>query len=60
LIVAVEEARHASNTHPTSLDSASRDPLLVLFAAYPLHLVACARLIGGIALPGAHDSWRPD
>jgi hypothetical protein len=33
------------------LDSASRDPLRVLFAAYPLHLVACARQIGGIALP---------
>jgi hypothetical protein len=35
--------------HSTSLDSVSRDPLRVPFAAYPLHPVACARLIGDIA-----------
>lgn len=42
--------RQASNVHATSLDSVSRDPLRVPFAAYPLHPVACARLIGDIAM----------
>jgi len=32
----------------TSLDSVSRDPRRVPFAAYPLHPVICARLIGDI------------
>lgn len=34
----------------TSLDLVSRDPLRVPLAAYPLHPVACARLIGDIAV----------
>lgn len=34
----------------TSLDSVSRDPQRVPFAAYPLHPVACARLIGDLAV----------
>jgi hypothetical protein len=38
------------NVHATSLDSVSRDPLRVPFAAYPLHPVACARLIGDITV----------
>jgi hypothetical protein len=42
--------RQASNVQATSLDSVSRDPLRVPFAAYPLHPVACARLIGDIAI----------
>jgi hypothetical protein len=42
--------RQASNIHATSLDSVSRDPLRVPFAVYPLHPVACARLIGDIAV----------
>lgn len=42
--------RQASNIHATSLNSVSRDPLRVPFAAYPLHPVACARLIGDIAM----------
>ena len=42
--------RQASNVHATSLDSVSRDPQRVPFAAYPLHPVACARLIGDIAV----------
>jgi hypothetical protein len=33
----------------TSLDLVSRDPLRVPFAAYPLHPVACARIIGDLA-----------
>ena len=40
--------RQMSNIHSTSLDSVSRDPLRVPFAAYPLHPVACARLIGDV------------
>ena len=42
--------RRVSKVHATSLDSVSRDPLRVPFAAYPLHPVACARLIGDIAV----------
>jgi hypothetical protein len=34
----------------TSLDSVSRDPQRVPFAAYPLHRGACARLIGDLAV----------
>lgn len=36
--------------HASSLDTVSRDPLRVPFAAYPLHPIACARLIGDIAV----------
>jgi len=42
--------RQASNIHATSLDSVSRDPLRVPFAAYPRYPVACAGLIGDIAM----------
>ena len=49
----------------TSLDSVSRDPQRVPFAAYPLHPVACARLIGDLAVftvqtsgPALADSLR--
>lgn len=34
----------------TSMDSVSRDPLRVPFAAYPLNPVACARIIGDLAM----------
>jgi hypothetical protein len=34
----------------TSLDSVSRDPARVPFAVYPLHPVACARIIGDYAV----------
>ena len=40
----------AWNIHATSLDSVSRDPLRVPFAAYPLHPLACASLIGDTAV----------
>lgn len=49
----------------TSLDSVSRDPARVPFAAYPLHPVACARIIGDYAIfhvetsgPSLADSLR--
>jgi hypothetical protein len=49
----------------TSLDSVSRDPARVPFAAYPLHPVACARIIGDYAVfhvetsgPALADSLR--
>jgi hypothetical protein len=38
------------NVSATSLDTVSRDPQRVPFAAYPLHAVACARLIGDLAV----------
>ena len=37
------------NTHATSTDSVSR-PTRVPFAVYPLHPVACARIIGDLAI----------
>jgi hypothetical protein len=42
--------RQPSDVHATSMDSVSRDPQRVSFAAYPLHPVACARLIGDLAV----------
>ncbi len=62
-------ARHreqtAADVTATSLDSVSRDPQRVPFAAYPLHPVACARLIGDLAVfnvettgPALADSLR--
>lgn len=49
----------------TSLDSVSRYPVRVPFAAYPLHPVACARIIGDYAIfhvetsgPALADSLR--
>ena len=38
------------HVHATSFDSVSRDPLRVPFAAYPLHPVACARIIGDLTV----------
>jgi hypothetical protein len=53
------------NFSATSLDSVSRDPQRVPFAAYPLHPVVCARLIGDLAVftvetsgPALADSLR--
>jgi hypothetical protein len=43
-------SRQSSDVVATSIDSVSRDPLRVPFAAYPLHPVACARLIGDLAV----------
>jgi hypothetical protein len=40
----------AWNIHATSMDSVSRDPTRVPFAAYPLHPVACARIIGDLTI----------
>ncbi|HUY45101.1 MAG TPA: hypothetical protein VMV92_05175 [Streptosporangiaceae bacterium] len=42
--------RQPPDVHATSMDSVSRDPQRVPFAAYPLHPVACARLIGDLAV----------
>ena len=42
--------RQPSDVCATSTDSVSRDPQRVPFAAYPLHPVACARLIGDLAV----------
>ncbi|MEU0058625.1 hypothetical protein [Streptomyces sp. NPDC006334] len=42
--------REDHNVHATSLDSTARDPLRVPWANYPLHPVACARLIGDYAV----------
>jgi hypothetical protein len=44
------DPRQQSDVHATSMDSVSRDPQRVPFAAYPLHPVACARLIGDLAV----------
>ncbi len=38
------------NVHATNLDLVARDPRRVPFAAYPLDPVACARLIGDLAV----------
>ena len=38
------------NIHVTSMDSVSRDPTRVPFAAYPLHPSACARIIGDLTI----------
>ena len=42
--------RQPSDICATSMDRVSRDPQRVPFAAYPLHPVACARLIGDLAV----------
>jgi hypothetical protein len=42
--------RRPSDIAATSIDSVSRDPQRVPFAAYPLHPVAVARLIGDLAV----------
>jgi hypothetical protein len=38
------------NIHATSMDSVSRDPTRVPFAAYPLQPLACARIIGDLTI----------
>lgn len=38
------------NIAATSMDSVSRDPTRVPFAAYPLHPVICARIIGDLSI----------
>jgi hypothetical protein len=38
------------NIHATSMDSVSRDPTRVPFAAYPLHPATCARIIGDLTI----------
>ncbi|MFD3505785.1 hypothetical protein ACFWWT_48860 [Streptomyces sp. NPDC058676] len=42
--------------HATSLDSTARDPLRAPWANYPLHPVACARLIGDYAVATVETS----
>ncbi|MFD7334929.1 hypothetical protein ACFV98_02850 [Streptomyces violascens] len=42
--------RESRNIHATSLDITARNPLRVPWANYPLHPVACARLIGDYAV----------
>jgi hypothetical protein len=53
--------RGQSDVHSTSIDSVSRDPQRVPFAAYSLHPVACARLIGDLELllaePSVFAAW---
>lgn len=49
--------RQPSDIHATSLDSVSRDPQRVPFAAYPLQPVACARLIGDLAVFTVETFW---
>ncbi|MGW1438711.1 hypothetical protein ACWD7M_26145 [Streptomyces griseus] len=48
--------REDYNIHVTSLDSTARDPLRVPWANYPLHPVACARLIGDYAVATVETS----
>ncbi|WP_319595627.1 hypothetical protein [Streptomyces sp. ID05-04B] len=48
--------REDHNISATSLDSAARDPLRVPWANYPLHPVACARLIGDYAMATVETS----
>src|SRR5450755_87560 len=43
-------ARREYNIAATSLDGVARDPLRVPWGIYPLHPVACARLIGDVAV----------
>ncbi|WP_405537582.1 hypothetical protein OG787_32565 [Streptomyces sp. NBC_00075] len=45
----IAAGREVHNIHFTSMDSTARDPLRVPWANYPLHPVACARLIGDYA-----------
>ncbi|MEU5525174.1 hypothetical protein ABZ759_32250 [Streptomyces sp. NPDC047860] len=54
----IAAGREELNIHATSLDSTARDPLRVPWANYPLHPVACARLIGDYAVVTVETS-RP-
>ncbi|WP_030823368.1 hypothetical protein [Streptomyces hygroscopicus] len=46
----IAAGREDHKIHATSLDSTARDPLRVPWANYPLHPVACSRLIGDYAV----------
>ncbi|MFF1446335.1 hypothetical protein [Streptomyces sp. NPDC058295] len=48
--------REDHNINATSLDSTARDPLRVPWANYPLHPMACARLIGDYAVATVETS----
>ncbi|MEV4590952.1 hypothetical protein [Streptomyces chartreusis] len=52
----IAAGREDYNIHVTSLDSTARDPLRVPWANYPLHPVACARLIGDYAVATVETS----
>ncbi|WP_340375946.1 hypothetical protein U5640_12765 [Streptomyces sp. SS7] len=52
----IAAGREDHNIHVTSLDSTARDPLRVPWANYPLHPVACARLIGDYAVATVETS----
>ncbi|GGX29559.1 hypothetical protein [Streptomyces chryseus] len=52
----IAAGREDHNIHATSLDSTARDPLRVPWANYPLHPVACARLIGDYAVATVETS----
>jgi hypothetical protein len=52
----IAAGREDYNIHSTSLDSTARDPLRVPWANYPLHPVACARLIGDYAVATVETS----
>ncbi|MER6374051.1 hypothetical protein ABT255_38060 [Streptomyces mirabilis] len=52
----IAAGREDHNIYVTSLDSTARDPLRVPWANYPLHPVACARLIGDYAVATVETS----
>ncbi|MFF4551328.1 hypothetical protein [Streptomyces sp. NPDC001435] len=52
----IAAGREDHNINATSLDSTARDPLRVPWANYPLHLVACARLIGDYTVAAVETS----
>ncbi|WOP38602.1 hypothetical protein RKE32_34925 [Streptomyces sp. Li-HN-5-13] len=52
----IAAGREDHNINVTSLDSTARDPLRVPWANYPLHPVACARLIGDYAVATVETS----
>ncbi|MEU3620419.1 hypothetical protein ABZ725_50405 [Streptomyces sp. NPDC006872] len=52
----IAAGREDYNINATSLDSTARDPLRVPWANYPLHPVACARLIGDYAVATVETS----
>ncbi len=52
----IAAGREDHNIHATSLDSTARDPLRAPWANYPLHPVACARLIGDYAVATVETS----
>ncbi|MFF7452435.1 MULTISPECIES: hypothetical protein [unclassified Streptomyces] len=52
----ITAGREDYNINATSLDSTARNPLRVPWANYPLHPVACARLIGDYAVATVETS----